>query len=222
MLKSTTPAARLEFLEFALGPQIKDAERQAAAQAAATRAATIASRADELAAADAELARLAKAHTKIGASLDTATRAFRALQDEAIRSALELQAANYRRDMISGRYERTLAGLGGDHVAVALYRLRWLARVAADRLALPRPPVGPLKIYERAIDRRTLDWDPEALAEVTARTLPTIEALELAPVGIEQIQAACAAAMETCYAAAGETVMRCAPWATTTSSARMN
>lgn len=211
-LRPQTPAARLEFLEYALGPQIKDAERQAAAQAAATRAATLASRVDELATIDGEIARLEKSHAKLGLALDEATRRFRDLQDQATRSHLELYGANVRRSLTHDRYERALAVLGNDTIAKALYRIKWMARVAADHIGT-RPAPAVFKLHERPIDFPTLEWVPATLAEVTAKALLVVEALTLAPVSPTDIESTVAAELAKCYAAAGPTLLKSAPWA---------
>lgn len=221
MLKSTTPAARLAFIEKALAPAIKDAELALQAQRAAERAAAIRARADELGTLDAELARLEKAHRKIGEALDSATRAFRELQDAGARSYHDLRVANARRDLIAGQHERVLSGLGGDVVAATAYKIRWLARVAADHASYSPPPET-FKMYQRPADFRTLDWNPRELAEVTGRALPEIEALALAAVSIEAIESACEAALASCCAAAGSAVLASAPWARFTSNAAVH
>lgn len=220
-LRPQTPAARLEFLEYALGPQIKDAERQAAAQAAATRAATLASRVDELATIDGEIARLEKSHAKLGLALDEATRRFRDLQDQATRSHLELYGANVRRSLTHDRYERALAVLGNDSIAKARYRIKWMAQVAADHIGT-RPAPAVLKLHERPIDFPTLTWIPATLAEVTAKALLVVEALTLAPVSPTDIESTVAAELAKCYAAAGPSLLRAAPWATFSTNEAMH
>lgn len=219
-LRPQTPAARLEFLERALGPQIESAERALQAQRAAERAAAIRARADELAMLDAELAKLEKAHAKIGQALDSATRAFRELQDAGARSYHDLRVANARRDLIAGQHERVLSGLGGDVVAATIYRIGWLAKVANDHLGYVPPPET-FKMHQRPADFVRLDWSPAELAEVTRRALPEIEALALSPASPTEIETACETALANCCAAAGPTVLASAPWATTFTAAAL-
>ena len=210
--KWKAPAERLAFLETTLAPQIADAERTLQARRQAERAATIRSRADELAAIDAEIARLEKAHSKLGPAPDAAIRTHRALQDEANASYYALRGVNYQRELVVGRYERALAALGNDTIARAHYRVRWMARIAEDHIGT-RPAPAVLKRHERPIDFPQLDWVPATLAEVTARALIVIEGLTLAPVSPTEIESTCEAQLAECYQAAGPRLLASAPWA---------
>lgn len=216
-----TPAARLEFLEVALAGPIAEAERAAQTQRAAERAAAVRSRADELAAIDADRAGLDDALGKAAKTLDVAIRARRAA--DAIHSEAydAVRSASIQRELIVGRYERILAAVGGDAIATTAYRLRWLGIVARDHLAIRVAPKDLLR-HQRAVDYVTLDWNPERLAEVIARELPAVEALALSTESPEKIESACAAALTHACAAASESLVKWAPWSTVTSNAEVH
>ena len=208
--KLRAPAARLEFLERALAPQIADAERALQTRKAAERAEVIASRADELATLDAERAKLEEALTKTAKALDAAIRARRAADQAHTEAYDALRTANYLRDVAAGRYERVLGPLGGDTIDTTARRLRWMACVAADHLGHVLAPAV-LKRHQKPTDFRALDWVPAELAEVVARALPAVEALENSPASPAEVEAACEDALTRCYAAAGPTLLRSAP-----------
>lgn len=219
--KWKAPAERLAFLETTLAPQIADAEHTLQARRAAERAATIRSRADDLATRDAELAKLSENLAKTAKVLDAANRAMRTAEATHLEAYFALRSAHHLRDVTNGRYERALAPLGGDTIATTIYRLTWLSRVAADYLGRMLPPEM-IKGRQKQVDFSGLDWVPSKLAEVTARALSAVEALALAPVSVEEIESACADSLTRCYAAAGPTILASAPWATTTTSGAMH
>lgn len=219
--KWKAPAERLAFLETTLAPQIADAERALQTRKAAERAAVIRSRIDDIATRDAELAKLSENLAKTAKVLDAASRAMRTAEATHLEAYFALRSAHHLRDVTNGRYERALAPLGGDTIATTIYRLTWLSRVAADYLGRLLPPEM-IKGRQKQVDFSGLDWVPSKLAEVTARALSAVEALALAPVSVEEIEAACEDALTRCYAVAGETIMRSAPWGTMTTHAAMH
>lgn len=208
-----TPAARLEFLETALAPQIREAEAGLSARRAEERATALRTRDAELAEHDAELAQIEADHAEVGKKLDTATKAFKAAEARAVETYFARQTASHRREVARGRWSRILGGLGNDAVSTALFRLRWIARVCADRLereqimreSKPRPGAAPVVL-------RRIVFDAGSLSQACAASITKVEALADAALPVEEIERTCAAEVARCEAIAGESLMRWAPW----------
>lgn len=211
--KLKTPAARLEFLETALAPQIAEAEASIAQRQAAERAAAIRSRDDELARLDAEMAELKAAHADAGKKLDAATKAFRAAEAVAVPIVVAINQASAMREIVRGRWERTIGALGNDLIETTLYRLRWLARNAAERLELERIAESKRRPNDPSVPIQRIPFDADALAQACAPAFKTVEALANAAVSRDVIERTCADELARCEAVAGESLMRWAPWA---------
>jgi len=211
--RSQTPAARLEFLETALRPQIAEAEAGLSARRAEQRATALRTRDTELAELDAELAQIEAEHAEAGKKLDIATRAFKAAEARAVDTHFARRNASHRREVARGRWSRILGELGNDAVSTALFRLRWVAKCCADRLereqivreSKPRPGAAPV-VFRRIV------FDAGSLALACAASIQKIEALTDAALPVEEIERTCAAEVARCEAIAGESLMRWAPW----------